>query len=102
VPIEFEPFSGANSGIGFKRDSTELAKGSADMLDALAVLLGEHPYVRVQVKAFVKRGGEDAGKAQATLIQQYLTGKGVAAERVGAAGAVDAKRRVELTFSIAP
>ena len=78
-------------GVNFRTDSAELTPESTAILDRVGATLVNHPELRVEVAGHTDADGDDAynkdlSQRRAETVASYLSGLGVAADRMSAMG----------------
>lgn len=91
VPQEVQRFSGVIEGIRFDNNKATIRPDSQPLLDDAARVLTTYPQLRLEIVGHTDdRGGRDKNvdlsQRRAEAVRAYLTGKGIAAERLRARG----------------
>jgi outer membrane protein OmpA-like peptidoglycan-associated protein len=96
MPDAVKKFSGAIKGINFATGSAKIARGSYALLDEAAKLLTEYPSMRLSIEGHTDNVGkpeknQTLSQARADAVRDYVSGKGIAADRLEAKGYGDTK-----------
>jgi outer membrane protein OmpA-like peptidoglycan-associated protein len=96
IPDAVKKFTGAIKGINFKTGSTELMANSSKVLDAAVKIMQDYPTLRLSIEGHTDNVGKsDANQklseGRAESVKTYMTGKGIAADRLKSAGFGDTK-----------
>lgn len=94
LPPEVAKFNGKLEGVKFQTGSSRLTRDSYPALDAVAVTLKQYPELRLEVSGHTDNIGKadknlKLSQARADSVKKYLTGKGVAPERINSVGMGD-------------
>lgn len=91
LPPEVAKFNGKLEGVKFQTGSAKLTRDSYPALDAVAVTLMQYPELRLEVSGHTDNVGNAAkntklSQQRADAVKKYLSGKGVAPERINSVG----------------
>jgi outer membrane protein OmpA-like peptidoglycan-associated protein/opacity protein-like surface antigen len=78
-------------GVNFESGSSVLVPGAKAVLDKVVMTLKDHPQMRLEVRGHTDNQGKRAGNVKLSLrraeaVKTYLTGKGIAADRIQTKG----------------
>jgi outer membrane protein OmpA-like peptidoglycan-associated protein len=91
LPAAVQKFTGAIEGILFQTGSAKIKKQSFVILDKAVAVLKQYDFVKLRIEGHTDSDGPDdanmkLSKARAESVRDYITSKGVAAERLQAEG----------------
>ncbi len=91
LPAEVQKFTGAIEGIFFDKGSAKIQKKSFVILDKAVAVLLKWPTVRLRIEGHTDADGDDdmnmkLSTARAASVREYMSGNGVAAERLVSEG----------------
>ncbi len=91
VPAEIANFTGAIKGIRFRLGSSKILRASHKALDGAVAVLKQYPAIRIEVAGHTDSSGSRdrnvlLSSARAASVKTYLVGKGIADDRLEAAG----------------
>ena len=91
LPEKVKKFTGVIQGINFKKDSDLIQKGSFKVLDRAVAVMVEFKDVKIEISGHTSDEGDhdynvDLSRRRAESVKTYLTGKGIAPERVQTIG----------------
>jgi outer membrane protein OmpA-like peptidoglycan-associated protein len=91
LPEAVKKYTGVIEGITFKKNKDVIEKRSFAVLDRAVKVLAEYKEIKVEISGHTSDEGEhdynvDLSKRRAESVKTYLSGKGIAAERIQTVG----------------